>query len=323
LPTKKNKYRRKLELDSTCNICGCEDETSFHATVACTKSRALREEMRKGWDLPAESLFKHSGPDWLLIMLDGISNERRGLVLMMLRRCWHMRNDVVHEKGECSVSGSVNFLNRYLHDLNLNCRSMNNSKGKDPIISEGIISKGKYIPDIGNSKHGKSSVWTVPENGWIKINVDASFVSSIGSIACICRDHEGKVLWARNEANIKCHDVAEAEARACLFGLQSMQSVENAAIILESDNAVVVDAIKRRDQRQSRLWRIYEDIKSIQDGCLRFEVFKIGRESNKAAHVLASVARSTGHGHSWLGHVPPAVSEIVQAEAVKTVMNEI
>jgi hypothetical protein len=25
--------------------------------------RALRKEMRKGWDLPAESLFKHSRPD--------------------------------------------------------------------------------------------------------------------------------------------------------------------------------------------------------------------------------------------------------------------
>jgi septation ring formation regulator EzrA len=153
--------------------------------------------------------------------------------------------------------------------------------------------------------------------------VDASFVSGIGSIACICRDHEGKVIWARNDANIKCQDVAEAEARACLFDLQSIQSVENAAIKLESYNAVVVDAIKRRDQGQSRIWRIYKNIKSIQDGYLCFEVVKIGGKSNKAAHVLASVARSTGHWHSWLGHVPPAVSEIVQAEDVKTVMNEI
>jgi hypothetical protein len=78
--------------------------------------------------------------------------------------------------------------------------------------------------------------------------VDASFVSGIGSIACICRDPEGKVIWARNDANIKCQDVAEAEAKACLFDLQSIQSVENAAIKLESYNAVVVDAIKIRDQ---------------------------------------------------------------------------
>jgi hypothetical protein len=39
-------------------------------------------------------------------MLAGISNERRGLVLMMLWRCWHLRNDAVHEKGECSIKGS-------------------------------------------------------------------------------------------------------------------------------------------------------------------------------------------------------------------------
>jgi hypothetical protein len=53
LATKKNKFRRNLETDSTCSICGREAETSFHATVACTKSRALREEMRKKWDLPS------------------------------------------------------------------------------------------------------------------------------------------------------------------------------------------------------------------------------------------------------------------------------
>jgi hypothetical protein len=84
LATKKNKNKRKLEIDSICNLCGCEEESSFHATVACTKSRALRQEMRKYWDLPDESLFRFSGPDWLFILSDSISKERRGLVLMLL-----------------------------------------------------------------------------------------------------------------------------------------------------------------------------------------------------------------------------------------------
>jgi hypothetical protein len=131
LVTKKNKFRRNLETDSTCSLCGCGEESSFHATVACTKSKALRQEMRKCWDIPAESFFKWSGPDWLLVMLAGISNERRGLVLMMLWRCWHLRNDAVHEKGECSIKGSSIFLNCYLQELNLNCRLSNNSKGKE------------------------------------------------------------------------------------------------------------------------------------------------------------------------------------------------
>jgi hypothetical protein len=150
--------------------------------------------MRKGWDLPAESMFKYSGPDWLLILLAGISNERRGLVLMTLWRCWHMRNDVVHEEGKCSVTGSTNFLNRYLKDFNLNCRTKNNSKGKEPISTEGIPSNDKYISDVSRSNSKESSNWKAPASGWIKINMDASFVNGISSIACICRDHTGKVL---------------------------------------------------------------------------------------------------------------------------------
>jgi hypothetical protein len=42
LATKKNKMRRTLETDSICNICGREEEDCFHATIMCTKSRALR-----------------------------------------------------------------------------------------------------------------------------------------------------------------------------------------------------------------------------------------------------------------------------------------
>jgi formate dehydrogenase assembly factor FdhD len=46
MATKRNKMRRTLEIDSTCIICGREEENNFHATVRCTKSRALRFEMR-------------------------------------------------------------------------------------------------------------------------------------------------------------------------------------------------------------------------------------------------------------------------------------
>jgi ribonuclease HI len=206
-----------------------------------------------------------------------------------------------------------------LKDLNLNCRSKNNSKGKDPISTEGIPSNDNYIFDVSRSNSKQSSIWKAPESGWIKINVDASFVKGTASIACICRDHAGKVLWARNEANIKCQDVAEAEAKACLLGLQSAQSVNNSAIVLKSDSSVIVNAIIRRDQGHSRVWRIYEDIKTVQDSCLRFEIVKIGRESNNAAHMLADLARFAGQGQSWLEHVSPAVANIVENESVKLV----
>jgi hypothetical protein len=57
LATMKNKYKRTLTIVSTCTLCVTEEESSFHATVKCTKARALRLEMRNHWQLPRESTF--------------------------------------------------------------------------------------------------------------------------------------------------------------------------------------------------------------------------------------------------------------------------
>jgi len=58
LPTKRNKWKQTLEVHSTCNICGNGEEDEFHVVISCTKSKALRNEMRKVWVLPSEGLFR-------------------------------------------------------------------------------------------------------------------------------------------------------------------------------------------------------------------------------------------------------------------------
>jgi hypothetical protein len=86
LPTQDNKCKRTLELSNICTICGTEAENSFHATVACTKARAIRKEMRKVWNLPKEDDFRLTGRDWLLILLSKLSKETQGQVLLLLWR---------------------------------------------------------------------------------------------------------------------------------------------------------------------------------------------------------------------------------------------
>jgi hypothetical protein len=39
------------------------EESSFHATVSCTKVRALRDKMRDHWNLPPEPMFRLTGDD--------------------------------------------------------------------------------------------------------------------------------------------------------------------------------------------------------------------------------------------------------------------
>jgi hypothetical protein len=37
LLAKRNKCKRKLEVDDTCDICGMDAECSFHAVIVCPK----------------------------------------------------------------------------------------------------------------------------------------------------------------------------------------------------------------------------------------------------------------------------------------------
>ena len=129
LATKKNKWRRTLEVDSTCSICGANEESNFHATVACTKAKDLRFKMREVWNLPTEDHFRHTCPDWLLLLLANSSTESIPLILLLLWRAWHLRNNIFHEDGKCLIEASSVFLHNYVDTLNCS-GSVPCSKGK-------------------------------------------------------------------------------------------------------------------------------------------------------------------------------------------------
>jgi len=70
LPTKGNKFKRRLEATPICDLCGNNDETSHHAVVSCPQARALRIAMSEHWHLPDDEQFRYTGKDWLLLLLD-------------------------------------------------------------------------------------------------------------------------------------------------------------------------------------------------------------------------------------------------------------
>jgi hypothetical protein len=113
LPTRNNKVRRKLEFCSKCAICGAGDEDAHHATVMCTKAAGLRHAMRVHWELPKEILFRHTGIDWLLLLLNQVDETTKARILFLFWRAWHLRNDIVHESGKGTIARSVSFLLSY------------------------------------------------------------------------------------------------------------------------------------------------------------------------------------------------------------------
>lgn len=118
LPTRANKHRRHLESQSDCELCGWAREDVFHAVVACPHAKGLRDAMRAHWSLPREEEIINTGPDWLILILERYDDQTRANFLMVLWRCWNMRNGVLKAGENISIKGSVAFLSRYLLSLN-------------------------------------------------------------------------------------------------------------------------------------------------------------------------------------------------------------
>jgi hypothetical protein len=85
LAIRKNKWRRTLEVNDQCSICGMADEDAFHATVACTKARVLCEAMRGPWNPPGEQLFRNTGTDWLQTLLGQVDELIRSRIASLAR----------------------------------------------------------------------------------------------------------------------------------------------------------------------------------------------------------------------------------------------
>jgi hypothetical protein len=86
LATQTNRKARKPEREATCQVCGREDESGYHAVVRCPQAAALHDAMREHWMLPEENMFSYSGPEWLLHLLGTVRPEERNNALLVLWR---------------------------------------------------------------------------------------------------------------------------------------------------------------------------------------------------------------------------------------------
>jgi hypothetical protein len=119
LATRLNKWKRSLEKDNMCELCGLQVESEFHALVMWDHARNLWSAMRKCWALPSEELLSYTGPDWLLLLLSHIPKQMAERTAIMLWRTWFLRNEVVHGAKLIHVSVAVNFLLNYVDSLQL------------------------------------------------------------------------------------------------------------------------------------------------------------------------------------------------------------
>jgi ribonuclease HI len=161
----------------------------------------------------------------------------------------------VHGDGRASILGSTNSLTSYGNSLYAaqhwpEARSDDKGKRK---VEDGKRRNHSALESSPEPPRRKEQ-WMVPEEGWIKLNTDASFCPSSGvaSAGIIARDNEGRVLLTAWRSLRNCGSPEEAEAEACLQGLQLIAEWIGKPAHVESDcSNLIHDLAKEKDNRSA------------------------------------------------------------------------
>lgn len=314
LATQENRKARNLTKFSTCQICGNEEEDSHHAVVRCTKAQALRHEMRKVWQLPAESFFQRKEEDWLLNLLNRSSKEEGACTLLLLWRAWHLRNDAIHAKGMASVVGSARFLTSYRESL-LSIRQ----RSQPGLETKG---KGKMFPDArptGRRAPDETAKWEPPPAGWFKANVDASYRHDTGeaSAGVVIRDEGGQVALSSWRVLRHCNSPGDAEALALFEGARLAAQWIRQPTIIETDCWELIEELKKDACRHSDRFGLLQDISAACRALPEFKLSKTRRGANRIAHELARWAMQMKELVVTRFNFPQCVRSLVESERVK------
>lgn len=311
LATLCNRRKRKLEPRATCQICGTEEEDGFHADITCTRAKALRDELRASWRLPEESMLVNSGPDWLLMILQGVPGDDGAQFLLLLWRAWHLRNDCIFGKGKETVLASATFLQSYWDSqAQIKQGNATKPKGKDTFTRHAQVQMNRGPTNI------RKVGWTAPPEGWVKVNTDGAFIlqSREAGVGVIIRDHTGKVLISSWTLLRSCASAEEAEALALRDGIRLLVEWVRLLAILELDCANLVSGLAASARDRSPLWCTLLEVKAMLALAQDYKIVKIPCEANRVAHCLAHYAIRSKSSVVWRFQAPQCVLELLRSD---------
>lgn len=137
--------------------------------------------------------------------------------------------------------------------------------------------------------------WGKPKKGWIKINIDGSYLLDNGKarIGGIIRNWDGELIMTFS-CSVKCHSNNMCEALTAKFGVQWCVRHGYAGMILELDSQLVTNMLIDRSTNNYKMSGVVVDIMQDLDQSNVLITHRF-REANQVAGFLAKLASSSGN----------------------------
>ena len=137
-----------------------------------------------------------------------------------------------------------------------------------------------------------SNQWQPPSPDVYKLNFDAALFSRMNrtSIGTIIRNDKGEVMAAMSVVGPGAENSEEAELMACRRSLEFAMDAVFSRLIIEGDNANVIQAISSSLPNNPILGCVVDDIPHLIHGLYWARTNQIRRGGNIVAHVLAQFA---------------------------------
>ena len=158
------------------------------------------------WRLPKLEEVRNIGTAWLLHVLQPLSEIERCMLMLTLWRVWHNRNEATHYKKPPPLEVSKSFLVSYLDSLlTLTYSEEERMKGKHVIPYDHVKLPRVRAEPVANA------LWTVPVEGWAKLNTDGSWAADGGAGAgMVLRDSTGQIIFTSCRVLFSCRNALEA-----------------------------------------------------------------------------------------------------------------
>ncbi|OVA12590.1 Reverse transcriptase zinc-binding domain [Macleaya cordata] len=212
---------------------------------------------------------------------------------------WKARNQVIFEKKVVNIQVIIT-----------SAQAMFNEHGYCTLSNSYSISP----------KANSHQRWIPPPVGSIKINFDGATKDNTIAAGIVIRNSEGSVLACQNfyDGNHMGEDKAlEAEARACLKGIELAKYLSSNSIILEGDSLKLINILS--DESDTIPWRIHSiisDCKLLYSFFNSFSASYVPRRANCVAHSLAKLAISSKNCNLWMNSSPRGISHLVRSDMI-------